>query len=79
MPLNIRDEKAVTLAKDLAKVDGTTMTNAVITALKESLAARRNARPLRDRHRVIADRLAAESGGSGRQVFEDEIEDLWRS
>lgn len=79
MPLNIRDENAVILARNLAKVDGTTMTDAVIRALKETLAARKKAIPLRERHLALAERLAALAQVGGRDMSKEETEELWRS
>lgn len=40
MTLNIRNEKADALAQELARRDGTSVTDAVITALEEALGKR---------------------------------------
>lgn len=40
MTLSIRNPEAETLAKRLAKLDGATVTDAVIAALREAIAAR---------------------------------------
>lgn len=43
MTLNIRNEKADALAQELARLDGTSVTDAVITALEETLGNRASA------------------------------------
>ena len=53
MALHIRDERAATLARRLAKRKGTTMTKAVVEALESALA--REERPLAERLAEIAD------------------------
>src|SRR5579875_2628632 len=55
MPLHIRDDRAATLARRLAKRKGVTMTDAVIGALEDALA--REQRPLAERIAEIADDL----------------------
>lgn len=49
MPLNIRDERAATLARDLAARRNTTITEAVISALESALRADRACIPLSTR------------------------------
>lgn len=43
MTLNIRNEKADALAQELARLDGTSVTDAVIAALEETLGNRASA------------------------------------
>ncbi len=76
MALHIRDNRAARLAKQLAVRRGTTMTEAVVTALEGALA--QEARPLRERIADIA-RDAARSGGSQRRrtVKKRQIDALW--
>jgi len=76
MALHIRDNRAARLAKQLAARKGTTMTQAVVTALEGALA--QEARPLRERIADIA-RDAARLGSPrrGRAVTKREIDDLW--
>jgi antitoxin VapB len=76
MALHIRDDRAATLARRLAKRRGTTMTRAVVEALEGALA--REERPLRERVAEIADE--AERLGDrkrGRVVTKQEIDELW--
>lgn len=76
MPLHIRDDRAATLARRLAKRKGTTMTRAVVEALECALA--REERPLAERLADIA-REARRLGDRkrGRSVTKQEIDELW--
>jgi antitoxin VapB len=76
MPLHIRDDRAATLARRLARRKGVTMTDAVIEALEGALA--REARPLAERLAEIA-REARRLGDRkrGRPVSKQEIDELW--
>jgi len=58
MTLSIRNPEADALAKRLAELDDTTITDAVITALKEAIAARTR----RESSTEAARRLVAEHG-----------------
>lgn len=76
MALHIRDNRAASLARRLAARKGTTMTQAVVTALETALA--QEARPLPDRIADIArDALRLSRGKRGRAVKKREIDDLW--
>ncbi|WP_105383167.1 type II toxin-antitoxin system VapB family antitoxin [Neorhizobium alkalisoli] len=57
MTLNIRNEEADVLARELARIDGTTITDAVISALKETLSQRiRQETPRETARRILAKR-----------------------
>jgi antitoxin VapB len=76
MALHIRDDRAATLARRLAKRRGTTMTGAVIEALESAL--KREERPLAERLADIAnelDRLGDRS--RGHTPTKEEIDELW--
>ena len=76
MPLHIRDNRAATLARRLAKRKGTTMTDAVIGALEGALL--REERPLAERLADIAreaKRLA--NPRRARPVAKTEVDALW--
>lgn len=76
MALHIRDERAATLARRLAKRRGTTMTRAVVEALEGALA--REERPLSERLAEIADELEHLGDRKrGRAVTKQEIDELW--
>jgi antitoxin VapB len=76
MALHIRDDRAATLARRLAKRKGVTMTDAVIQALEGALA--REQRPLAERLAEIA-REARRLGDPkrGRPVTKQEVDELW--
>jgi hypothetical protein len=76
MALHIRDDRAATLARRLAKRKGTTMTRAVIEALEGAL--KREERPLAERLDEIA-REAERLGdrAHGRTPTKQEIDELW--
>lgn len=77
MPLNIRDERATILARDLANLDGTTMTQAVITALKETLAVRRKSATLRERVRQLTEHAVAKAKSSPQPVTKNDFDEQW--
>lgn len=77
MPLNIRDPRAAVLARDLAQRRGTTMTQAIISALEAEIAREQERKPLAARLSAIADDLAAKARPGGRRLTRDEIDALW--
>nr|CAD6599357.1 PSK operon transcription factor [Rhizobium sp. Khangiran2] len=57
MTLNIRNKQADALARELAELDGTTITDAVVNALRETIASRlKNESPRETARRVLARR-----------------------
>jgi len=76
MALHIRDDRAATLARRLAKRRGTTMTKAVVEALEAAL--KREERPLAERLDEIA-REAERMGdrARGHTPTKQEIDELW--
>ena len=76
MALHIRDQRAATLARRLARRKGTTMTQAVVEALEGALA--REQRPLAERLDEIA-REAERLGNRarGHTPTKQEIDELW--
>ena len=55
MTLNIRNEEADTLARELAQMDGTTITEAVVAALRETIDKRvREETPGETARRILA-------------------------
>ena len=77
MPLSIRDPRVRDLARDLADRRKSTMTEAIIAALEAELAREREARPLRDRLRELANKAKAMAKPGGRDMAKDEIDALW--
>ena len=78
MPLHIRDEKALVLARKLAARRGVTLTRVVVEALEGELQRDAQRRPLGERARGIAERLAAQgTPGKRRAPTKAQIDALW--
>jgi antitoxin VapB len=76
MPLHIRDDRALKLARRLADRKGVTMTQAVVEALETALE--REQRPLSDRLADIAREARRLAGPArGKRAPKQEIDDLW--
>jgi hypothetical protein len=57
MTLNIRNEEADALARELARIDGISITEAVVTALKEAIGTRLSQEtPTQSARRILARR-----------------------
>lgn len=74
MPVNIRDPRASSIARDLAARRGSTMTEAIIAALEAEIARDRRTRPLADRLMSIAEGLQAKAASGGCRMTRDEID-----
>jgi len=66
--LTIRDPRAAALAKQLAEVRQTTMTQAVVTALENELRQGREAAPLPVRLRALGKKATAMAGPKAREM-----------
>jgi antitoxin VapB len=77
MSLSVRDPKVGELARELAELRGTNMTEALGHALREELKRERGKRPLAQRLEELARRLAAEAGPNPREVTKDDIDAMW--
>ena len=77
MGISIRDPEVGALARELARVRGTNMTEAIAHALKVELKREREKRPLVERLRRLADETVAMAGPNRREVTKEEIDDLW--
>ncbi len=76
MTLHIRDDRAAELARQLAKRDGVSVTEAVVHALEAALS--QDSRPLRERIADIASELHRHGNPArGRPVTKQEIDELW--
>jgi antitoxin VapB len=77
MPLNIRDEEVNQLAKRLAARKGLSKTDAVKVALKNELRRLDEAVPLRERVRVIQQRVQRRpaTGLAADKAFYDDLND----
>jgi antitoxin VapB len=77
MPLTIRDPRAAELARTLAARRGTTMTEAVITALEAEIERDRQHLPVAERLLAHARAMVANAGPNRREVTKDEIDAMW--
>jgi antitoxin VapB len=77
MPLNIRDPRASELARGLAQIRGTNMTEAVISALENEIMRERAKPPLALRVRQISDELMAGAAAKRRKLTKSEIDKMW--
>jgi antitoxin VapB len=75
--LQIRDERAKALAREIAARRGITMTQAVIEALESELKREREQEPLAVRLKRIATRAAGQSRPGGRAMTKDEVDEMW--
>lgn len=77
MGISIRDPEVGELARELARLRKTNMTEAIGHALRAELARERDKRPLTERLKQIADETVAMAGPNPREVTKEEIDDLW--
>jgi len=77
MGISIRDPEVGALARELARLRKTNMTEAIAHALREELKRERDKRPLVERLRQLAKETAAMAGPNPRDVTKEEIDDLW--
>jgi antitoxin VapB len=77
MGISIRDPEVGALARELAELRKTNMTEAIAFALRNELKRERDKRPLEERLEELAEQLRAEAGPNPREVTKDEIDELW--
>lgn len=77
MTLQIRDDRARALARQLADRRKVTMTEAVIQALEAELRREAETVPLAERVARIAGELEAAAGPNRRTMTKDEIDAMW--
>jgi antitoxin VapB len=75
--ISIRDPEVGELARELARLRKTNMTEAIAYALRSELKRERDKRPLEDRLEELAEKAAAMAGPNGRVMTKDEIDELW--
>lgn len=75
--LSIRDPRVRELARELASRRGANMTQAILGALEDALAADKTQVPLADRLALIATSLAAKGQPGGRDLTKDERDAMW--
>ncbi len=77
MTLQVRNERANRMARELADRWHTTKTDAVIRSLEGTLKAEDSKLTVQERIKRIAEDLAKRSAGRGRDMSKDEIDSLW--
>ena len=77
MGISIRDREVGELARELARLRKTNMTEAIAHALRTELERERDKRPLADRLAELAAELKAEAGPNPREVTKDDIDAMW--
>jgi len=77
MGISIRDPEVGALARELARLRKTNMTEAIAHALRAELKRERDKRPLEERLRQLAEETVAMAGPNPREVTKEEIDDLW--
>lgn len=76
-PLNIRNPQAHALARKLAGLRKTSITEAVVGALEAELKREQARVSLAERLEALADQALAKAGSGGREIGEDERDALW--
>jgi antitoxin VapB len=77
MGISIRDREVGELARELARLRKTNMTEAIAHALRSELKRERDKRPLADRLAELAAELKAEAGPNPREVTKEDIDAMW--
>ena len=77
MGINIRDPEVGALARELARLRKTNMTEAIAHALRAELKRERDKKPLHERLEKLADETLAMGRPGGHVMTKDEIDDLW--
>jgi antitoxin VapB len=75
--ISIRDPEVGALARKLAELRKTNMTEAIAHALREELKRERDKRPLVERLEALADETVAMAKPGGHIMTKDEIDALW--
>ena len=77
MGISIRDPEVGELARELARLRKTNMTEAIAHALRAELARERDKRPLRERLAELAERARTAAGPNPREVTKEDIDAMW--
>lgn len=77
MGISIRDPEVGELARELARLRKTNMTEAIAHALRSELKRERDKRPLEQRLEDLANETVAMARPGGRVMTKDEIDELW--
>ena len=77
MGISIRDPEVGELARELARLRGTNMTEAIAYALRSELKRERDKAPLAERLAMLAEALKSEAGPNPRDVSKEVIDAMW--
>jgi antitoxin VapB len=77
MGISIRDPEVGELARELARLRKTNMTEAIAHALRSELKRERDTRPLEDRLEDLANETMAMAKPGGYVMTKEEIDELW--
>jgi hypothetical protein len=77
MGISIRDPEVGELARELALLRKTNMTEAIAHALRSELKRERDKRPLEDRLEDLANETLAMAKPGGHVMTKEEIDELW--
>jgi antitoxin VapB len=77
MGISIRDPEVGELARKLAELRKTNMTEAIAFALRNELKREREKRPLAERLEELAQRLKTEAGPNPREITKEDIDAMW--
>jgi len=77
MGISIRDPEVGELARELARLRKTNMTQAIAYALRSELKRERDKRPLEERLEDLANETVAMARPGGHVMTKDEIDELW--
>jgi antitoxin VapB len=77
MGISIRDPEVGELARELARLRKTNMTEAIGHALRRELKRERDKRPLEERLEDLANETVAMARPGGHAMTKDEIDELW--
>jgi hypothetical protein len=77
MGISIRDPEVGKLARELADLRKTNMTEAIAYALREEVRRERAKRPLVERLEALADETLAMAKPGGHVMTKEEIDALW--
>ncbi len=77
MTISIRNPEVGVLARKLAELRETNMTEAIAFALRNELKREREKRPLAERLEDLAGQLKAEAGPNPREVTKEDIDVMW--
>jgi antitoxin VapB len=77
MGISIRDPEVGKLAREVARLRKTNMTEAIAHALRSELKREHDKRPLAERLAALAQEAMAMAGPNPRDVTKEEIDELW--